>query len=180
MILPRSGPGAPVGSFQPTPPPTLFLIGYTALYVRVGTRQTIWHKLRFVEADWRLVASCPYFSQKNHPTQHHSSLTCLSTAYRLGRISRVASPSAYPCHMLHRITENGPIGLTERGDRVITALRRRPRTKREAHEMYFGRRMESERRGRQAIKLGVHPWETYLTFAATSELSFRQVFIQLG
>ena len=44
--------------------------------------------------------------------------------------------------------------------------------------MYFGCRMESEREGRrtdvdgQAIKLGVHPWETYLTFEATSELSF--------
>ena len=42
--------------------------------------------------------------------------------------------------------------------------------------MCFGRRMESERNGRrtdgQAIKLGVRPWESYLTVAATSELSF--------
>ena len=56
-------------------PLTLFFC--PSQYVRVGTRQTIWHKLRLVEADWRLVASCPYFSQKDHPTQHHSVLTCL-------------------------------------------------------------------------------------------------------
>ena len=77
VILPGSSPGAPVGSFQPTPPTTLFLIGYVAFYVKVSTRQTIWHKLRFVEADRRLVATCPFSGQKDHPTQRHSLLTCL-------------------------------------------------------------------------------------------------------